>query len=113
MSNRLLDIITEPDNTITNMKSRDEKLKAVYDRLIHGKSEIPDGVLAGFVKEVNDTSEPELIAQLGGALSIATRALDSIYSGAQAAKEWHKSPRRKMITKVLADAGVRDPADYS
>lgn len=28
MSNRLLDIITEPDNTITNMKSRDEKLKA-------------------------------------------------------------------------------------
>ena len=111
--NRLLDIITEPDNTITNMKSRGEKLKAVFDRLIHGRSEIPDGVLAGFVKDINDTSETELIAQLGGALSIAARTLDSIYSGAQAAKEWHESPRRKMITKVLADAGVRDPADYS
>jgi hypothetical protein len=95
------------------MKSRAEKLKAVFDRLIHGRSDIPDGVLAGFVKDVNDTSESELIAQLGGALSIATRTLDFIYSGAGAGKEWHKSPRRKAIAKVLADAGVKDPADYS
>ena len=113
MSNHLLGTITEPDNTITNMKSRSEKLKAVFDRLIHGRSDIPDGVLAGFVKDVNDTPEAELINQLGGALSISTRTLDSIYSGAQAAKEWHKSPRRKMIAKVLADAGVKDPSDYS
>lgn len=80
---RLIDIIKEPDNTITEMSKKP------------------------------DTSKDELIAQLGGALSTATRTLDHIYSGAQAAKEWHRSPRRKMIAKVLADAGVKDPADYS
>ncbi len=84
MTNRLLDIITEHDNTIIDM-----------------------------AKKRHGPSKDEIIAQLGGALSLTTRALDQIYSGAQAAKEWHRSPRRKMIAKALADAGIKDPSDYS
>ena len=81
---RLLDIVIEPDNTIADM-----------------------------AKKRQGPSKDEIIAQLGGALSITTRTLDQIYSGAQAAKEWHKSRMRKAISQVLADAGVKDPSDYS
>jgi hypothetical protein len=44
----------------------DDRLKLVYDRLIHGGREVPDGVLAAYVKEANDKlkdrPQPEPVA---------------------------------------------------